>query len=326
MVTGNHDLPNALGRATTTEIFDTLSVPNVSVVNKPGIHRVFTPSGEIQIAALPWVRRSALLAREDTKNLDFNQINQRLQQILTEVIAQQAAQIDPSIPSILAAHIWVLNAKLGTEKSMSIGQEHMLLLSSVANPIFDYVALGHIHTGQALNEFPPVVYSGSLERLDFGDETDQKGFYLIEIELDKTTGKRKTSFEFHPINARRFFTLSMDIKEKDLDPTAIVFRKIMENLDMIKDAIVRLDISLPAALSTKLRDNEIRSLAKTAYYLNITREVRRETRLRMGRSAIEGITPAEALKVFLNSKYSSERAEALLAEGQKLIQEQAAKM
>ncbi len=325
MVTGNHDLPNALGRATATEIFDTLSVPNVSVVNKPGIHRVVTPSGEIQIAALPWVRRSALLAREDTKNLDFTQINERLQQVLTGIIAQQSSQIDPALPAILAAHVWVLNAKLGTEKSMSIGQEHMLLISSVGNPVFDYVALGHIHRGQVLGEYPPVVYSGSLERLDFGDENDEKGFYLIEIESDKVTGKRKTSYQFHPINARRFFTLRVDIQETDLDPNAVVFLKIMDNLDKIEDAIVRLEISLPAALSAKLRDNEIRGLAKLAYSLNISREVRRETRLRLGRSAIEGITPAEALKAFLESKYSAERAEALFVEGQKLIQEQTAK-
>ena len=97
MVTGNHDLPNALGRATATEIFDTLSVPNVYVVNKPGVHRVVTSSGDIQIAALPWVRRSALLAREDTKCLDFTQINERLQQVLTGVIARQAGQIDPCL-------------------------------------------------------------------------------------------------------------------------------------------------------------------------------------------------------------------------------------
>jgi exonuclease SbcD len=325
MVTGNHDLPNAMGRATATEIFDTLSVPNVSVVNKPGIHRVVTPSGEIQIAALPWVRRSALLAREDTKNLDFTQINERLQQVLTGVIAQQASQIDPALPAILAAHVWVLNAKLGTEKSMSIGQEHMLLLSSVGNPVFDYVALGHIHRGQVLGEYPPVVYSGSLERLDFGDENDEKGFYLIEIASDKVTGKRKTSYQFHPINTRRFFTLRVDIQETDLDPNAVVFLKIMDNLDKIEDAIVRLEISLPEALSAKLRDSEIRGLAKLAYSLTISREIRRETRLRLGRNAIEGITPAEALKAFLNSKYSQERAEALFVEGQKLIQEQTAK-
>jgi len=322
MVTGNHDLPNAMGRATATEIFETLSVPNVNVVNKPGIHRVKTASGEIQIAALPWVRRSALLAREDTRNLDFTKINERLQQILTDVISQQAARLDPALPAILAAHVWVLNAKLGTEKSMSIGQEHMLLLSSMANPAFDYVALGHIHKSQVLKEDPPTVYSGSLERLDFGDENDEKGFYLIEIVTDPVTGQRKTTYRFHSIEARRFFTLHVDIQETDLDPNAVVFVKIMDNLANIKDAILRLEISLPAALSSKLRDNEIRSLTKTAYYLNISREVRQETRLRLGHSAIEGITPAEALKAFLESKYSAERAETLFAEGQKLIQEQ----
>ena len=42
LLIGNHDLPNALGRATTIEIFDTLSVPNVYVANRPGIHRVQT--------------------------------------------------------------------------------------------------------------------------------------------------------------------------------------------------------------------------------------------------------------------------------------------
>jgi exonuclease SbcD len=182
LVTGNHDLPNAMGRATAIEIFNTLSVPNVTVADRPGIHRIRTPGGEIQIAALPWVRRSALLTRDDTRNLDFNQINEKLQQTLTRIILDQASRLDSSLPAILAAHVWVMNARVGTEKSMSIGQEHMLLLSSVAQPAFDYVALGHIHKGQVLNEHPPVVYSGSLERLDFGDEDDEKGFYVVDIE------------------------------------------------------------------------------------------------------------------------------------------------
>ena len=325
MVTGNHDSPNALGRATATEIYDTLSVPNVYVASRPGIHTISTPSGEIQIAALPWARRSALLAREDTKNLDFAQINERLQKVLTGIINQQIENINPSLPTILAAHVWVLNAMLGTEKSMSIGQEHMLLLSSVANPIFDYVALGHIHRGQSLNETPPVVYSGSLERLDFGDENDEKGFYMIEILTDADTKKRKTTYEFRPINARRFFTLRVDIEESDLEPNNVVFLKIMDNLNNIKDAIVRLEISFPSALATRLRDNEIRNMATLANFLIIAREARRETRMRLSHNTIEEITPAEALKTFLDSKYPAERAEVLFIEGQKLIQEQNAK-
>jgi DNA repair protein SbcD/Mre11 len=322
LLIGNHDLPNALGRATAIEIFDTLSVPDVYVSNRPGLLRIRTQSGEIQIAALPWVRRSALLSKEDTRNLSFNQINERLQRALTGIITDMAASVDPALPAVLAAHVWVLNARIGSEKSMSIGQEHMLLLSSVANPAFDYVALGHIHKGQVLNEYPPVIYSGSLERLDFGDEEDEKGFYLINIEEDKSIGQWKASYHFHPINARRFFTLAVDILPQDVDPTATVLQKIEANQHKIKDAVVRLEISIPAAISNKLRDNEVRNKAKDAYYLTVSRDIKRESRIRMGKSAMEGVTPLEALKAFLETKYPAERAKVLLEYGEKLIQEE----
>ena len=85
---------------------------------------------------------------------------------------------------------------------MSIGQEPILLLSSVALPAFDYVALGHIHKQQVLNENPPVVYAGSLERVDFGEEDDAKGFYVVDITAGKNS-KRKISYKFHPVHARR---------------------------------------------------------------------------------------------------------------------------
>ena len=68
LLVGNHDLPNAIGRATSTEIFDTLAVKNVYVSNRPEIQHIPTRSGVIQIASLPWLRRSALLSREDTGN------------------------------------------------------------------------------------------------------------------------------------------------------------------------------------------------------------------------------------------------------------------
>ena len=107
---------------------------------------------------------------------------------------------------------------------MTIGQEHALLLSNVANPAFDYIALGHIHKHQVLNENPPVVYAGSLERLDFGEEEDEKGFYLVEIEPDSEKGKRRVSFDFHPVDGRRFVTVSVEIEPEDIEPTATVLR------------------------------------------------------------------------------------------------------
>jgi exonuclease SbcD len=337
LLIGNHDLPNALGRATTIEIFDTLSIPGVTVANRPGVHKVQTKNGIIQIAALPWVRRSALLSKEDSRSLNFTQLNERLQEALTRIIAQHASQLDPTLPSILAAHVWVLNAFVGSEKSMSIGQEHMLLLGNVALPAFDYVALGHIHKGQVLKESPPTIYSGSLERLDFGDENDEKGFYLVEITETNNSGSRKrndsvptcaqtayartVTYRFQSIDARPFFTLRVDIEPNDPDPTSTVLQAIDENQNKIEDAIIRVDISIPAIIANRLRDSDIRNKIKNAYYLTISKDVRRETRLRMGKGALEGITPEEALKAYLEAKYTPERAKVLLEQGEKMIKE-----
>ena len=323
LLIGNHDLPNAIGRATSTEIFDTLAIKNVYVSNRPDIYRIPTNSGTIQIASLPWLRRSALLSKEDTKNLNFEQINQRLQQVLTNIIAANIPKLDPKLPSILAAHVWVSSAQVGSERSMTIGQEHMLLLSNVANPAFDYIALGHIHRRQVLSHNPPVVYPGSLERLDFSEEEDSKGFYIVEIEPDKETGKRRVSFEFHQVTGRRFLTINIGIEPADTEPTSTVLRAIAEQEDRVRDAIVRLNISLPAETEGQLRDNDIRNTLKETYHFTIAKDIQRETRLRLGKWTAEEIPPLDALKAYLESKkISPERAKLLLEYGEKLIQEQ----
>jgi len=321
LLTGNHDLPNAIGRATATEIFDTLAIEKVYVSNRPDIYRIPTGSGDIQIVSLPWLRRSALLSKEDTKNLDFEQINRRLQQILTNIITASIPRLDPSLPAILAAHVWVANARLGSEKSMTIGQEHVLLLGNVANPAFDYVALGHIHKHQVLSDNPPVAYAGSLARLDFSDEQDEKGFYLVEITADKESGKRRVSFDFHPLAGRRFVTVNIDVAAGDADPTAAVLRAISSEENSIRDSIVRLDISLPAEIEGQLRDNDIRTALAEAHHFNIAKEVKRETRLRLGNYTAEELTPLDALKAYLESKKTPpQRTKILLEYGQKLIE------
>jgi exonuclease SbcD len=325
LLIGNHDLPNAIGKATTTEIFDTLTIKNVYVSNRPEVHRIPTPSGDVQVVSLPWLRRSALLTKEDTKNLTFEQINQRLQEAMTQVVASKAEELDPELPAVLAAHIWVVGAKVGSESSMTIGQEHALLVSNIIHPAFDYIALGHIHKHQVLNENPPVVYAGSLERLDFGEADDEKGFYLVEITPGEE-GKRQVKFDFHPLEGRRFVTVSVKIEADDIEPTSTVLKAIVEKSDAIKDAIVRLQLSLPSELEGQIRDGDIREALKEAHYFAIAKEVRRETRVRLGERAAEEITPAQALKVYLESKkVPAERAKVLQEYGERLIEEQETK-
>jgi len=274
--------------------------------------------------SLPWLRRSALLTKEETKNLNFEQLNQRMQEVLTNIIAANIPKLDPTLPSILAAHVWVSGAKVGSERAMTIGQEHALLLSNVANPAFDYVALGHIHRHQVLSQNPPAIYAGSLERLDFGEEEDDKGFYLIEITPDENTGKRQVSFDFHLIDGRRFLTVNINIESEDTDPTSTVLNAIAKQQDKIRDAIVRLQVSLPAECQGQLRDNDIRNALKETHYFTIIKDIQREMRLRLGKWTAEELTPVEALKKYLETRkdLSQERAKLLLEYGEKLIREQ----
>jgi len=320
LLTGNHDMPNAVGRATATEIFDTLAVKNVYVANRPETYKIPTADGTIQVVALPWLRRSSLLSREDTKNLNIEQVNQMMQEALTQVIGSKAASLDPTLPAILAAHVSVGTAKAGSETLMSIGQEPVLLLSNIALPAFDYIALGHIHKQQVLSESPPVVYAGSLERVDFGEENDEKGFYVVDILPDGKDNKRQVSFEFHPVNARRFLTVSVNIDTDDTDPTSVVLTAIAGQAKKARDAIVRLNISLPSSLEGQLRNNEIREALKETHYFTIAREIQRETRLRMGNRTPEEVTPLDALKAWLESQnIPEERQKTLLEYGEKLI-------
>jgi len=320
LLVGNHDLPNAIGRATATEIFDTLAVKNVYVAGKPDIHKIETTGGPIQVVAVPWLRRSGLLLREETKNLDIEQVNRKLQEALTQVIAVKTEALDPTLPAVLAAHLWVTGARAGSEMRMVMGQEPAVLLSNIANPAYDYVALGHIHEHQILAETPPVIYAGSLERIDFGEENDEKGFYVIDIR-EGGDGKRRVSYEFHPVKARRFLTIEVELKADEVDPTSAVKMAVNAEKEKLKDAVVRLNIKVPSTLEGQLRDSEIREALKEAHYISITRDVQRETRLRLGSRNAEEITPYTALEAWLETQHiDPERRKILLEHGRKLIE------
>lgn len=322
LLVGNHDLPNAIGRATTVEIFDTLAISNVYVADRGSIHIIPTRCGPLQIAALPWPRRNLLLSREESKNLTLDQMNERIEHILTDYIDRYAAELDPSLPSILAAHVSITTAKSGSERTMLVGRDPVLLPSNIAHPAFDYVALGHLHKHQELPHCPPLVYAGSLERLDFSEEDDEKGFYLVELDEKRRRGERLVAFNFQEIEARRFLTIKVDLDSATPDPTLAVLHAIGKCSKQIKDAIVRLQISLSAPQDGLLQGNEIRKALREAHYFTVAKEVKQESRIRLGAWSAEELTPPQALKVYLETKkIPAERQKLLLEYAERLMGE-----
>ena len=202
---------------------------------------------------------------------------------------------------------------------MLVGRDYVLPLGNIANPAFDYVALGHIHNKQIIEYPVPVVYSGSLQSIDFGDEGQDKGFFLIELNEAAGRSQRLQSYDFCPVKARRFVTVDVDADTDD--PMSAVTRAI-EKKD-IKDAIVRLHIKVSAEKEGYIHDNEIRKLLQDTYFVAaVHKDVAREHRPRLGDHSVEVLTPLEALKLYFEiNKTSEQRARVLLEYGERLIQQ-----
>ena len=321
LLVGNHDLPAASSRATAVDIFPTLEVANIHVGNSLKTYDVPTPSGPLQVLAVPWPKRSAILSREESRGMSIEQVRQTLEERLTDGIEVAASQLDPTIPAILTGHVTVNGATVGTERSMMLGQDHVLLVSALVRPQVEYVALGHIHKHQILRPDPPmVVYSGSLQRVDFSEEGDEKGFCVIDLDPAAPQGQRMTKFEFHKLDARSFVTVDVTLEPQDVDPTATVVRAIARK--EIAGAVVRVRISLAAESDAHLKETEIRAALEPAHFIaSISREVAGTRRTRISPSEGEDLQPMQALGLYLDSKnIEGERREKIMRKAEELME------
>jgi exonuclease SbcD len=292
LLAGNHDLPGAAGRANTLDIFSTLEVPGVWVGRTLGTQVIPTPSGQVQVLAVPWLTRTFLLRNEQHRGRPLTEVDDLAVTELGRLLAAEANQLNPGLPTVVAVHGSVLGASYGSERSVMLGQELILPRAMFRNQAFDYVALGHIHRYQKLEGSPLAVYSGSVDRVDFGEEAEPKGFIVAEVR------RGEASYNFVSLRStRRFITVEV-VAEGD-DPTAEVGMELARH--DLAGAIVRLIIHTSAEKSGLLRDGEIQAMLAGAFKVAaVVRDVKREARIRLGSNQnVEQLPPLEALEIYL---------------------------
>ena len=321
LLAGNHDSPNVPGPATTLDIFSTLEIENVHVASELKTEVIKTANGNIQIISLPWVRKGDFMSLSEYNQLSNENLNKAIEKKLIEDLNTEIGNLDSSMPSILASHVSVDLAKTSSEKSMTLGKDYILPTKSLASNKLDYVALGHVHKHQVLNDDPPVVYSGSLERIDFGEEKDSKGFCAISISTGTDKGNRIESYKFVVVKARRFKTISIVIEDTDEYPNDKILSEI--NKHEIKDAIVQVIVDVHASRYREISDKIIREKLSTAHFIAAVRKnVISESKNRLGKKLHESVPPMEALEAFLKERNIDEKKMRLLLEkGQTLMSE-----
>lgn len=319
ILTGNHDISPSIGRAHSVEIFDALDIPAVTIADRAKLHQIETIAGPVQIIAMPWVTRHGLLTREELRMVSFGEIEAMLRQRIDAFIEHAVADLHPDIPTVLTLHGTIDGAQVGVERSLTLGQDLVLSRSIVARPEIDYVALGHVHRHQSLGEHPPVVYPGSIERIDFGERDEDKGCVLVEL------AKGSTRWHFHRLSARPFISIEVDIR-KSSDPEQRIAAAIAHH--DLRQSIVRVEVQATREQSATLRDEPIRQQLEDrgAFFIAaIVIEVERDHRRRMPESdqeLLHGLSPRRALELYLQSKQAApERIATLLAAADELLSE-----
>jgi len=319
LLMGNHDMSTADRAASSIDIFHTLDVPNVFVANRDKLIRLTCRRGQpLQIAAVPYPHRNRLLADDRYRKMSIAELDVALSDLMAGNIAALAdeARQQPDVPTIFTGHFSVSDARLGSERSVMLGRDVVVMKHLLADPVWDYVALGHIHKHQELNggAHPPIVYPGSLERIDFGEEKEAKGFVLAQVE------KGGATWEFVPVKARKFTTIAVDVR-KSSDPMTAVLDKIDEF--HVDDAVVRVIIKATEEQDPLIEDRLIQQALKTAGYVaGIKHDVDRHHQRRLKSDNIESLTPLDALALYFDATgVEKSRREQLLKHAEAVINE-----
>ena len=322
LLVGNHDLPLNAAKASTVEIYHTLGVPGIWVAAEYEARRIETKRGPVVVGAAPYPIRSRLLADADLRGKTIAEQDEALAEALSEQLRALSCQADAlaeaDTPRLLCGHFSVAGAIWGSERGVMLGRDVVAGLKDLADPAWDYVALGHIHRHQNLTadheDAPPVVYAGSLERIDFGEEKDVKGFCWVELARGGTT------WAFVETAARKLLTLSVDCRATD-NPTGAALAEIRRH--DLADAVVRLAIKLTPESETLLNDGVIVKELRRAgvfHIAGISKDVERRTRSRLGVNP-EGKTQMQLLARYFESRdVEAGRREALLRLAREIVE------
>ena len=260
IIVGNHDHPLSFGKVNSLDIFSDLPIQGFHVIHKPACITIATQNGPVQIVGIPWPTKSNYTLANQT--LTTQQITEQLVSSVSSIINSFAQELDPTIPSVLAGHLTVSSGVFsGSEKRAIYGPDPTFLPSQLAVAPFNYVALGHLHRHQIINPggHPPIVYAGSIERLDFGERREEKGFCEVFIE------KHETKVDFITLKTRQFIQLDIVFEDSTVKQTEYIISKIKEQ--NVENAIIKISYQLKPGQKDLVDLKEIQQACSEAHYV-----------------------------------------------------------
>ncbi len=265
LLPGNHDQILKSSGSHAMSVFESLAVPGLLVIGYPRLLKVDTANGPLQIIAIPHVTRHLLMTHDKYAAMTGHEIDRALVRLVADMLCEFYDALDPSIPAVVTAHMMLDRARAGAEEELMAGYTMTFPTELFINEKVDYVALGHVHKHQILREArPAIAYAGSIERVDFSEEHEDKGFVHADI------NRGDVKLKFHSISPRRFVTI-----EADLCPSEDPGGELLSCLDKanLEGAVVRIKYRLQKERLHQVDEEALREAARGALSVRFRPEV-----------------------------------------------------
>ncbi len=314
LLVGNHDQILRATDSHSMSVFQSLSIPGVITIDKPMAMTIETKRGQFQLIGLPHITRHQLMTMEKYRQFGAADIDRHLVKQVTDTLNDYYSKLDPSLPTAVTAHMTVDRAVAGIEQELLVGYTLTFPDDIFVNDKIDYVALGHVHKHQVIRRSnPAVVYAGSLERVDFGEEKEDKGFVHVHL------SRRNTRYTFQSINPRPFVTCNLNLTQA-IDPNKAMLDALARCL--IPGCVLRIRYTINQDQLAQLDEKAIKQAAASALSLRLQPIIE----INQNRARIPDLnesvaaTPIAALETYLDA-VAPERKSALLARAQTIMQE-----
>lgn len=235
VIMGNHDYRSSgVMFSSAISSLGSKDLPNVRIVLDPQVLTLVNDKEEgVNIALIPYRDKkmySGISTEEISKEYD-----KHVRQIVS------SGNLD--YPTIAVGHNFFYE---GSYTSYS-GTEILTNLSAFEN--CDLVAMGHLHQFRIVNKKKPVaIYTGSMERLNFGDKNIEKYF------IDYNTSSKKVKIIKSPI--RDLYDGILDLSDYELDSFK---ESVFEELKKIEveNKVVRIKLLIKERAQAAIKRSEV---------------------------------------------------------------------
>ena len=280
---GNHDIATTLGAEDSLAEIRALELPGLYIVEKP---QAITVHG-ITFLCLPWMKSGA--------------------EIISAMKNFKLMSLPPRKATFVLGHFTVEGAVTGSEKLFELQDQEAVPVSELVGPGIDFTFLGHIHKPQVFG--PKIAYVGSMERVDFGERNEPKGYMTFTVGDE---GVRDVSFvEGTP---QKLVQYDLDFIEVSRDPIAP---------ELHEGAIVKVKVRCTEE-QKKAFDYQtlMDKLTGAAFVMPVHFEIEKEGEVRQNGGLHRDVKWQDALKTWLKNQNVTEDAQVLvMAKSAELFEE-----